>query len=381
MYAFPAIWLLASTIAMCAQRPEFQAASVIPTWGDLPSALAPGMLVSIYGYGLGPEQPCQAFAGSRRLETPNPARPRQMQPELLVYPTELCGVRVTIAGKPAGLSYVQDKQINLNVPQDVPVEGIAEMQVIYHGAPSVPVEMKLGLETVVITLEEPAYAGLPVWLRLHTSHDTVDPIQYPFDLRQTPFRCQQLEVRDNESLMPRTLPKLPLRMFTFSGNPCGSTASSTKQLRGRVPAHLEYRFDRPGAYEVRYTRTAIILKEHGETHEVIERSEWTRITVLPASPGQRQEWLAKLVAKAPSGTEELLYDFLPSILGYGDLDALRIAIGYLYHPDEQVRRYTMDWLATYYDASTLAPALQYLMRTNGTNRETERLLREATDKN
>ena len=365
---------------MCAHRPEFQADSVIPTWGDLPSALAPGMLVSIYGYGLGPEQPCQAFADTHHLEAPNAGRQLQMQPELLVYPRELCGVQVTIAGKSAGLSYVQDKQINLTVPQDVPLEGSAEIRVIYRDDPSDPVEVKLGLETVVITLDEPAYAGMPVWLRLHTSHDTVAPIRYPFDMRQQPFRCQQLEVRANGVLIPRALPKLPLRMFVFSGFPCGSTGPSAKTLQGRVPAHLEYRFDKPGTYDVRYTRIAFVMKEHAEAREVIERSEWTRITVLPASAGQRREWLDKRVAAAPAGTEEVLYDYLPSILGYGDSAALRIAIEYLYHSDEQVRRYTMDWLATYYDASLLTPALQDMIRQKGTNQETEKLLREATDK-
>ena len=65
----------------------------------------PGIEVSIYGRNLGPETPCSAGVGGASGVK------------------ELCGTSVTVAGVPANVLYVQEKQINLRVPSNVPPEG------------------------------------------------------------------------------------------------------------------------------------------------------------------------------------------------------------------------------------------------------------------
>ena len=44
-----------------AARPMFRGDRVLPSFGDTPLMLAPGMLVSIYGSELGPAKGCQGY--------------------------------------------------------------------------------------------------------------------------------------------------------------------------------------------------------------------------------------------------------------------------------------------------------------------------------
>src|SRR5262249_43300997 len=48
-----------------------------PSGGDRPVQLAPGMLVSIYGTGLGPREGCIGQADTKSREAPSPLRPDQ----------------------------------------------------------------------------------------------------------------------------------------------------------------------------------------------------------------------------------------------------------------------------------------------------------------
>jgi len=50
---------------------------------------------------------------------------------------------------------------------------------------------------------------------------------------------------------------------------------------GRLPLHLQYRFETPGAYEVRYLRKADQFGPRRD--ETLFRSDWTRMEVLPAA--------------------------------------------------------------------------------------------------
>src|SRR5262249_39599441 len=139
------LWLLLLPAVVASGQPSFRADRVLPSGAARPAPLAPGMLVSIYGEHLGPASQCIANADTRRTETPNPARPTQSFAERLIYPTELCGVQVFLADKPAGLLYVSEKQINFKVPQDVPLTGNAELKVLYQQQAGTA-SLRLGLE-------------------------------------------------------------------------------------------------------------------------------------------------------------------------------------------------------------------------------------------
>jgi len=65
----------------------------------------PGMLVSIYGTGLGPREGCIGQADAKKRETPNPLRPDQSFVETLIYPKELCGVQVMFGDTPSDMFF------------------------------------------------------------------------------------------------------------------------------------------------------------------------------------------------------------------------------------------------------------------------------------
>src|ERR1700675_4339955 len=127
--------------------PTFRADRVLPSGGDRPVQFVPGMLVSIYGTDLGPQQGCTGQEDTHRRETPSPLRPDQALVETLIYPKELCGVQVIFGETPAGLLYVQASQINFKVPQDAPMQGGTLLRVSYNGRSSAAVGVRLGLET------------------------------------------------------------------------------------------------------------------------------------------------------------------------------------------------------------------------------------------
>jgi hypothetical protein len=104
------------------------------------------------------------------------------------------------------------------------------------------------------------------------------------------------------------------------------------------------------------------------------QTEWTTINIKPGTEEQRRKWLQTQAASAPKDREGLVYDFLPSIFGYGDSAALNIALEYLYHPDASVSRATTGYLQTYYAASQLIPALHRIEQRRGKNRNVDQLL-------
>jgi hypothetical protein len=349
-------------------RPEFKADRVIPSFTDIPLMLAPGMIVSIYGDHLGPAEGCQGYGDQQHWETPAPDNPFHIWGRLAIYPTLLCGVQVKIGEAFAGLLWAQKQQINFQVPTDVPFGGSAEIRVIKDGAASDPATLEFGLERIKLTLDEPAYAGMPVWVRVHTSFDLQRQIQYPLHLDPLRMACETLEVRLNGVPLPKINPR-EQRGGVEGGNICGVMALPGKPSKsGRLPFHLMYRLDRPGTYEMRFTQLA------GDGKTVRERSAWTAIEVLPAGKSRRSEWLRQMAATAPKESAELLSDFLPSLLGYSDTESLPLLMNYLYHPDVYVRQFVEYGLVDYHDKATLVPALQEVLRRKGPNQTVAALL-------
>jgi uncharacterized protein (TIGR03437 family) len=93
-------------------------AAVLHAGDNVPAALSPGMVVSLYGSGLGP---VQGLAAS---------------PEGGRFPAELGGVRVLIAGKAATLLYVSEGQVNAVAPFDLGDQSIWSVVVEYNGVTS-----------------------------------------------------------------------------------------------------------------------------------------------------------------------------------------------------------------------------------------------------
>ena len=89
---------LVSTIAPAQQSTPRIPGIVNAAAGQFSGRVAPGEVISIYGYGLGPTTPAIAMPGAS------------------AFPTQLGGVQVLVNGVPIPLLYVSDSQINAQIP-------------------------------------------------------------------------------------------------------------------------------------------------------------------------------------------------------------------------------------------------------------------------
>jgi hypothetical protein len=340
-------WLLtcaaaSAALAQVEPAPSFEAAHVL--FVDRPLPLAPGIVLSIFGSNLGPSTGCASYHDEKGI-----------------YPIELCQTQVLVGGIPSELLWVQAGQINFKVPSQTPVQGTADLVVVYQGQSSKAVAMPLGVETATLLLDGPARVGMPVWLKLKAPYNRDSGIRYPFMIFPASFGCNEVEVRRDGVLLPRIadVGKQAFGGIAISGPLCGSVGFWTEpHFKGRFPLHLQYRFDRPGTYEVRLTRQAPYF---GESQPGIP---WTKIEILPADARARKRWLADKIAHAPTDAADLLADFLPSILGNPDEETLRALRPYLYHPGRLVREYAMYGL-TYWPADQVAREIWEWIRAQG----------------
>jgi hypothetical protein len=123
---------------------------------------------------------------------------------------------------------------------------------------------------------------------------------------------------------------------------------------GRLPLHLQYKFESPGVYEIRYTYK---WSPRGpQSVETLYRSEWTSVEVQPAAEAR--------IGPPPQDPVEILSDFLPSLLGFPNEERLSVVLGYLYHPEEVVRRYAANSLG-YWPDDVIRQRLEALARSRG----------------
>jgi hypothetical protein len=206
---------------------------------------------------------------------------------------------------------------------------------VYQGRGSAAVEMRLGIEVASISLEQPAHVGGPVWIHIQApSYTGYGDVQYPVEVAPADFGCNEVEVRRNGTLLPRIPMQATARIHM--GLMCGNIGipGHEMQHKNRLPVHLQYRFDQPGVYEVRYTRRL------GQP-EAIFQTAWTRIEIQPAPPSAP--------VAPPQDPAEALGDYLPGILGFPDAAHLALVTEYLYHPNDTVRQYTSQGLSYWPD--------------------------------
>ncbi len=270
-----------------------------------PHLLRPGGILTIYGTNLGPH-----ICG-----VPIP----QNGP----YPLDACGVRVTAGGKPAGLMYVDEKQINLKLPEGLP-DGEAPIQVCFGEVCSDAVAMRFSAHTAYLHLQGPAYIHMPIWMELELPYPyrAAYPCRLdPWDFRSTTWDLYELdsyklELRQNgaalaESPRPSAgewVEKFPGCMSGFGFGP-----------PDRLPLHLAYRIESPGGYSVRLTVTS------GPASAVVVQSTWMDIVVQPCPPGMRSAWLRSMADKIKTASaRELIRDMVPSLLAWPDDKAFAV---------------------------------------------------------
>src|SRR5581483_1881022 len=138
------LFLAAVTLSAAAQEiPRINPDGVIANGPGPRAPLTPGMEISIYGQHLGPEAGCTA-------------RARELH--------ELCGTVVTVGGISADLLYVQEKQINVRAPYNMPIEGMVPFIVTREGLASAAVAAQFGPYNAAIAVSGVVYADMPVWV-------------------------------------------------------------------------------------------------------------------------------------------------------------------------------------------------------------------------
>ena len=348
-----AVILVAGLAQAQSGAPEFRADRVLAGSRAIP--LVPGLLVSIYGANLTSQPGCTGQPDPVKREAPSPLRPDQSLVETQVFPKELCGVQVLLGDRLCGLLYVSPGQINFKVPQESPMEATAPLRVVAQGRSSAAVEIRLGIDPATIALAEPAHAGGPVWIHIEgPSFPYSGDVHYPVRTEPADFGCNEFEVRRNGTLLTR----LPMRqMGTIrSGSPCGYIGIPGHEIGhpGRLPLHLQYSFDQPGPYEVRYARRRNPV---GMTFDdVLFQTAWTRIEILPA--------VTAAPLTPPADPAELIADYLPNILGFPDEAHLKLVSEFLYDPNPTIRRYVAQSLG-YWPLDQVNPRLAELLRTRG----------------
>jgi hypothetical protein len=150
-------------------------------------------------------------------------------------------------------------------------------------------------------------------------------VVYPAIGATTYFGCNDVEIRQNGVELQR-IPFIDRGTHVGAVNPCGHDTVApgySVAHAGRLPLHLKYRFEKPGFYQLRYTR---IMHPQGSV-----QSDWTTIDVQPAQ--------FEALPSAPADPYEIMSDFLPNLLAVRDMETRTIIEGYLEHPNEEVRRY------------------------------------------
>jgi len=326
-----------------AQVPFFEASRVQIPNSDDTTPLGPGELISIYGSDLGPDQPCQGQADPDLRETPDPQWRDPRWINLMVFPKELCGVRVLVGGEPAGLLYVHRDQINFKVSQSVPMEGTVGLQIIHGDQASMVVQVEAGLAPLRLILPERAFTNMPIWVGVVIPPNRGAYIEYPYSGGPGDIGCNELLVRKDGQLL-KNIPTTRFGGGVSSGNICGSS-SSGDGYDNRLPLHLVHRIEEPGDYEVRLNMSNRPVWDRALTdEEIFIQSDWTPLKVEASRPGQRRTWLDAITREPPIAGPDVIADYLPSILGVPDEQSLEAVVEQFYHLHSGVKWYAQHSL-------------------------------------
>jgi hypothetical protein len=271
--------------------------------------LQPGDAIEIYGTNLGPSPGCGV-----------------QLPPVAPFPTEACGVTVTVNGIAVGLRYVGTKQINVDLPKELP-EGPAPVQVCVRNVCSEPVMKEFSTHTAFLSATGPLYAGMPLWIEVAAP----SPYRFAYPCRTDPWDSHgrqmdsitaaddyKMEVRRNgvplaEAPAPNIGPRgWDPKMGCVSGFGVGGSSA-------RFPLHLLYRIDAAGTYSIRLTCS--------RDSKVVMQSAWTDIEVQPFSQPEKDLWLTQMEERIDSAPpSELVDDIVPSLLASPDESALRVLL-------------------------------------------------------
>jgi hypothetical protein len=211
------------------------------------------------------------------------------------------------------------------------------------------------VQNLHLSLDEPVYTSLPVWIKTDLAYPY--EARYPYSEDPSDFGPNEIELkRRNEAMQPRSFPRFG--NSPGSGIQDGSVAPPNAP-ENRLPLHLKYPIDEPGTYSVRWTAVRHVLVGKRQTKVVVGRSDWLTFEVKPSTPEQRDAWLEKTLAAVPTDPGPLVGDFLPSLLvASPDPRVLRRVLDLLYSKDQLVSGYAFDSLGLFHADELRAQALE-----------------------
>ena len=127
--------------------------------------------------------------------------------------------------------------------------------VLCEGRSGYSLKSSPGQEIARLSFEEPVRVGGPVWAHVELPNNSQGMVQYPVGVEPDNLGCHEFEVRRNGVLLPRIVVRYLINVS--GGLSCGVIGIPGRPMKhlGRLPLHLQYRFETPGIYEVRYTRS------------------------------------------------------------------------------------------------------------------------------
>lgn len=221
--------------------------------------------------------------------------------------------------------------------------------------PAVAHPQAFPVQNLHLSLDQPVYTTLPVWIKVDLRYPY--EARYPYREDPSDFGPNEIELkRGNEAIQPRSFPLFG--NFTGGGILDGSAAPPNAPTN-RLPLHLKYPIDKPGTYSVRWTAVRHVPVEKHMTEVVVARSDWFTFEVKPSTPEQREAWLKKELVAVPGDPGLLVGDSLPSLLAESpDRRVLGAVLEQLYSKDQLVSGYALSSLGLFHGDDLRVLALE-----------------------
>jgi len=166
---------------------------------------------------------------------------------------------------------------------------------------------------ITLKIEQPAYAGLPIWLDVE-SDDPCLAVHYTGNMGGFAEGGHAEVIGSDGQELRVGFQAHFYRHGSVLQEPgaCPSDYVSGHGGTHRIPLHLVANLREPGQYSVRW------LVPKTTKLGAVPPTDWLKFEVLPSTQDQREAWLADLLAHQPDDWRALRENYIPSLLAESD---------------------------------------------------------------
>jgi hypothetical protein len=214
------------------------------------------------------------------------------------------------------------------------------------------------VQHIRLRLDGPSRVGLPLWLYA----DLQFPLEarYPFSEAPRSFGSNRLELRRDG----RPLDRLPVAGASGGSFLVGIVAGSIAppgSPQNRLPLHLAFAIDRPGAYSVRWSVVSPDIDPVSSPPRILAESDWLDFNVVEPTPSEREVWLSAALAARPTDIGLYVGDYLPSLLAaLPDKRVVQAVLDALYSDKEMIQSCAFGAFQMLPDSVTVPAVLESL---------------------